>query len=209
MTTPSIGFNDYYTTHNLRDMGNSYTTLPPLSFLTLVQDNWGRRTPGTGEGDRLDRKVLVPITHCVRDGRPTFFCPPRVKLVVGMPVRAEVVVRQEGEDPYVETFITPEDAANYDFIEVRARTVNVVCYSAEALLENDGQRTGTCDWEIVTLLCSEEGVERMSPLTMARNTLAKSGGTPPSTPYTAQEWAEAVWESSINRGVKVRRPRRT
>jgi hypothetical protein len=183
-------------------MGNSYTTLPPLSLMNLIATHWDERTPGHGETG-LDRKVLVPVPATDNNGRVVFFCPPRVKLVLGMPLRAHVVVRQAGEDPYIETFITPEDAANYDFLEQPATHVNIVCYSAAALEENNGKRTSRCEWEIVTVLCSEQGVERMTPLTMARNFLEKTGGT--KGVYTAHEFAEAIWEASISRGVKVRK----
>jgi hypothetical protein len=196
--TPSIGFSDFFLTHSLREMGNSYTTLPPLSLLNLLQNNWHKRTPGTGEVG-IDRKVLVPIPVEVSG----FFCPPRVKLTIGMPLHAHVVARQDGEDPYIETFITPEDAAKYGFIETPAKKVEIVCYSADALLENNGKRTTTCQWEIVTLLCSDGGGEYMPPLTMARNQLEMAGGTKPERPYTSDEWARAVW-ANANRGVKVR-----
>lgn len=212
MTVPSIGFSQFYVENALKEMGNSYTTLPPLSFLTWVQNNWHRRKPGMGEGDRIDRKVVVPLTLVKWDALtgPVFFCPPRVKLVPGMPLRVEVVKRpgSTDEDYYPEVFITPEDAKNYEYIEVPAKQVGVVCYSAAALLENGGTRTGTCDWEIITLLCSpdEDGEERMAPTTMARNWLEMPGGTKPAVPYTCDEWAQAVWDGK-RQGVKVRKPR--
>ncbi|MBU2502315.1 DUF3228 family protein, partial [bacterium] len=67
----------------------------------------------------------------------------------------------------------------------------VVLYSREALLENGGTRSGDADWEIVCLLAGPEEDEPMDPLTMARNMLAKPGGTPCT--YTAEQFAEAVW----------------
>lgn len=204
MSNLSIGFSNFFLTNSLREKGNSYTTLPPLSLLTYVQQNWDKRRPGTGEGDRIDRKVLVPI-HPYEFPQPVFFCPPRAKMVPGMNVQAQVVCRQEGEEPYVEVFVTPEEAAKYGFEDIPAKKIDVVCYSAEALLENNGTRTGDQDWEIVTLLCSESDGERMTPLTMARNALEMVGGTKPAVPYTSDEWAWAVWEHSTKRGIKVRR----
>lgn len=206
MKPPSVGFSDFFLKHSVREAGNSYTTLPPLSLLNAVQAHWHQRVPGTGEGDRRDRKVLVPLPPAAVEGRPAFYCPARVPLVAGMPLCAEAVQRQPGEDPFVEVFITPEDAVRYGFVETPATTVNVVCYSAAALLENGGSRTGNCDWEIVTLLCSTDGPEHMPPLTMARNMLEKAGGSKPAVPYSSEEWANAVW-ASHQRGVKVR-PRR-
>lgn len=206
MTAPSVGFSDFYVNNSRREMGNSYTILPYLSIMSLVQSNWGQRTPGTGEKG-LDRKVLVPIPEQDLNifGKPAFFCPPRVKLVAGMPLHAVAMTRQEGEEPHIEVFVTPEDAQRYEYIETPAKSAFFVCYSAEALLENGGKRSSQCEWEIITLLCSEDdGLEMMTPLTMARNQLEKAGGTKPETPYTSEQWARAVWDKHT-RGVKVRK----
>lgn len=207
MSTPSVGFSEFYTINSRKEMGNSYTTTPNLSILNLIHHMWDLRKPGTGEGDRVDRKVLVPIDP--KEVPPhTFFCPPSVKLALGMPIRAEVVARQEGEDPFVDVFITPEDAAGFDFIEVPAKTINFVVYSAATLLENGGKRTTECEWEIVTLLCSsDESMEFMEPLTMARNWKELTGGTKPAVPYTCDEWADAVLAKK-SKGIKVRKPRK-
>lgn len=204
MTAPSVGFSDFYINNSRREMGNSYTILPHLSIMSLVHSNWGQRKAGTGE-EGLDRKVLVPVPECDLNlfGVPAFFCPPRVKLVAGMPLHAIAMTRQEGEEPHVELFITPEDAANYEYIETPAKCAYFVVYSEQALLENNGKRSSHCEWEIVTLLCSEGGLEPMTPLTMARNQLEKAGGTKPEKPYTSEEWALAVWKNA-SRGVKVR-----
>lgn len=205
MSDLTIGVNDYYRQHNTREMGNSYAAIPAEDVVRLVSLNWAKRTPGAGEGENLSRKVLVPIDTSGH-ATPLFFCPPRVKLERGMPVQAEVVVRQEGEDPYVETFITPEDAARYGFIETPAKDVQVVVYSREALSENNGRpTTPDCQWEIVTLLCSPGKQEPMTPLTMARNYLEKEGGTKGE--YTAGEFAEAIYFHSASKGLKVRRKR--
>ena len=67
----------------------------------------------------------------------------------------------------------------------------MVLYSAETLTENDGTRSGDFDWEVVCLLAGAAQTEPMDPLTMARNMLEKPGGT--YAPYTAQEFAEAIY----------------
>jgi hypothetical protein len=204
-TVPSIGFSKFFLDNAIEEMGNSYTKLPPLSLLNYVYNSWMKRTPGLGEGTRIDRKVLVPLDPNV-GGIPVYFCPPRVRLVEGMPLRAEAICRQEGEEPFVDVFVTPKDAMKYGYIETPASSVSVVCFSKEALLENNGRRTTNSDWEIVTLLCSTTGVETMEPLTMARNWLELAGGTKPATPYTCDEWAQAVLAAK-SKGIKVRRPR--
>lgn len=203
---PTLGLNDFYLQHNVDPtLGNSYTVIDPSELVRLVLNHWDERRPGDGEGDRTDRKVLVPLCEIAdAEGDALFYCPARVRLEPGMKVEAEVVVRQEGEDPYVETFVTPEEARKFGFIPHPATSVDVVCYSADALLENGGSRSTDKEWEIVTLICSNAVTNCMSPLTMARNFLEKKGGT--KSVYTAKEFAEAIYESKT-RGIKVRRHR--
>jgi len=197
---PTIGWSKFALDHNTKEQGNSYTSLPLRKVCARVQDHWGKRKPGDGETG-IDRKVLVPVPAW------HFFCPPKANLVPGLPVRAEVVQRQDGEEFHIETFVTPEDAELHGaltFDNQSACSVDIVCYSAEALLENDGKRSTDCDWEIVCLLCkASDEAEPMTPLTMARNQLEKAGGT--KSEYTAQEYAESVWFYA-NRGVKIRQP---
>lgn len=203
MTDLILSVNDFYATHSKKEEGNSYTVLTNAKLIEAVDRLWANRIPGAGEAN-LDRKVLVPITgDFLHDfGKPLFFCPPRVNLVVGMPVQAHVVARQDGEEPYVETFVTPDVAEKYGYNETPAKDVKVVVYSRAALMENGGNPTTNADWEIVTLLCSSGEQEPMMPLAMARNMLEKAGGTKGD--YTAKDFAEAVWYWSTKRGLKVR-----
>lgn len=192
----TLGWSSFARLNSRWQKGNSYTTLDEAEVVRLVQEHWGQRKPGAGETD-CSRKVLVPVPP------KGFYIAPVAKLVMGMPVQAEVVQRQEGEAPYVQHFVTPEDALNHGaMLETPAEFVDIVCYSAEALLENDGERSTDCEWEIVTILAMR-GLrsEPMPPLTMARNFLEKPGGT--KGVYTAQEFAEAIWHWS-NKGIRVR-----
>jgi hypothetical protein len=192
--TQMIGWSDFALKHSARGTGNSYTSLEPNEVAEIVDACWNFKEPGDGETD-CSRKVLVTIPA------KGFFLPPKVKLADGLPVQAEVVKRQAHEDPYIETFVTPEDAAQFGFVETPAVNVKVVLYSAEALTENNEERSTECDWEIVCILCDSGEQEPMAPLTMARNFLEKEGGT--KSVYTAQEFAEAIYSNS-NRGVRVR-----
>lgn len=194
MGAPTIGWSEFARKNSAAGTGNSYSSLTEEQIVMLVKANWGERTPGAGE-DNLNRKVLVPVPSF------GFLCPPRAKLVPGLPIKAEVFVRQEGEDPYVQTYVTTEDAIKFGaLIETPAKVVEIVCYSAEALLENGGTRSTHCDWEIITLLCGLRR-EPMTPLTMARNFLEKTGGTKGI--YTAREFANAIWYWS-QQGVRVK-----
>lgn len=201
--TPSIGWSTFALNHSAEGTGNSYTKHDFNFVSTLVGNNWDNQAPGAGETD-CSRKILVTVPP---EG---FFLPPRIALTARvsalcddpLPIRAEVVRRRDHEDPYIETFVTPEDAAEFGFTETPATKVKIVLYSAEALSENGETRSTACDWEIVCLLCEDNSDdEPMAFLTMARNFLEKEGGT--LSVYTAQEFAEAIYYHS-NRGVRVR-----
>ena len=192
-----LGWSSFAREHCRPGTGHSYSQLSEACVVQLALKGWATRSPGDGERT-LDRKVLVRVPP---EG---FYCPPRARMVEGMPLQAEIVTRQEGEDPYVEVFVSEKVAREHDALVLRpARTVDIVCYSAEALTENDGERSTDCDWEIVTILCTDEDEQGpMTPLTMARNYLEKPGGT--RSVYTAREFAEAIWRHSTQRGITVK-----
>ena len=191
-----LGWSAFGLKNNARESGNSYCTKTPEDVVALVLKNWSKAVPGQGETG-LDRKILVPVDP------EQFFCPPRANLVKGMEVKAEVKFRQDGEDPYLETFVEEAEATRHNaLVRVPAKRVDIVCYSAEALLENGGTRSTDCDWEIVCLLASSGEKEPMLPLAMARNYLEMPGGTKGE--YSAQEFAEAIYFHSSKKGVRVR-----
>lgn len=206
MSAPTIGWSSFATKNARKESGNSYSILSPEEVVSLIQQNWDRRTPGAGESG-IDRKVLVPVPAAIEPlYKPMFFCPPRVRLVTGMPIKAQVAPRrgQEGkEDPSIELWIDSADAEQYGLDEIPATNVNIVCYSADALLEGGGERTTDCEWEIVTILADSGADEPMHPLTMARNLLGMPGGTVPEKGYTAEEFAQAVWFHHM-KGLKVK-----
>lgn len=192
----TVDWSEFALKNNSRSSGNSYTELPLEDVVITVLDNWKHAKPGSGETG-LDRKVLVPVPP------RGFFCPPRARVVADLPLKAEVKFRQEGEDPYIETYAEEADARRLGVLEIiPAQRVEIVCYSAAALLENGGKRTTDAKWEIVCLLATTGEKEPMTPLTMARNFLEKTGGT--KSVYTAQEFAESVYYWSSQRGVRVK-----
>lgn len=193
--TPTFAFSDYAEKHSRFGTGNSYSTLTDEQVIELVQSHWDERRPGAGETG-IDRKVLVPVPP------ENFYCAPRAPLIVGMPVKARVFQRQDGEDPYIETYITTADAMKLGIPPTSARRCDIVCYSAEALLENGGHRNSDADWEVVTILgYPTADPEPMLPLPMARNFLEKPGGT--KSVYTAQEFAEAIYHHASRKGIKI------
>lgn len=195
--THTLGVTEFARNSALRDKGNSYSSHSWGKVVEIVLENWHKAKPGKGE-DSLDRKVLVPVPV---DG---FFCPLRSKIVMGLPVQAEVSRRQEHEDPFVAKYVLHEDAVAHDsLVEQPAKLVEIVCFSREALSENDEKPSTDCDWEIVTILATPDDTQApMSPLVMARNYLQKPGGT--FTDYTAQAFAESIWHHSTQNTLSVR-----
>lgn len=190
-----IGWSQFALDRHVYGSGFSFFKIPEEAVINRVDAAWQSRFPGTGETG-LDRKILVPVN-------PEGFFTSIAPLQEGMPVRAQVTRRQNGEDFYVETFIDPYEAKHLGIEPQAAKRCNIVCYSAEALLENGGARTTNEPWEIVAVLASDIEIESMEPLTMARNFLEKVGGT--KSIYTAQEFAEAIYNHST-RGIKIKDP---
>lgn len=191
----TIGWSQFACQHSRRGTGNSYTELDPMAVVALVREHWDQREPGAGEQGRLDRKVVVPVP-------PTsFYCPPRVSIRPGLPVKARVVTRQNGEDPYVETYCLESDLPGFQ--PTPAQWAKVVLYGRETLLENGGKPTTDCDWEIVCVLAGDGDTkdDMLSPLTMARNQLQKPGGS--YSEYTALEYAEAIYRQATTQTIRV------
>lgn len=191
-----IGWSQFAMDRHVKGSGNSYFDMTWDIPLCLVQDSWDKRYPGQGE-TCLNRKIVVPVD-------PRGFYTSLAPLSLDMPIRASVTVRQEGEDPYIETYIATEDADRLGIKPYEAKFVNIVLYSKDTLLENGGSVScpeDPADWEIVAILASRFEIEPMPPLTMARNFLEKPGGT--KSVYSAEEFAEAIYFNS-NKGIKIK-----
>lgn len=189
----SLGWSKFALDRHVKGTGNSFFELSNDEVLDIVKECWSKRYPGQGETE-LTRKVVVPVP-------PFGFFVSLTDVVDNMPLKAEVVRRQPQEDPYIEVYIDTKDAEAMGLKPSPAVFCNIVCYSAGALLENNGERSTICDWEIVAVLASHKERESMLPLVMARNFLEKTGGT--KSIYTAEEFAKAIYENSL-RGVKIR-----
>ena len=195
MNTTSLSWSDFARKNNARNSGNSYTNMSEDQVVQLVKENWNSARPGQSEND-LSRKILVNVPS---EG---FYCPPKMPLVLGMNIKSEIKIRQEGEDPYIETYVEEKEAFKYGFKEIKASHVDIVCYHKDALLENNGSRSSDSEWEIVCVLATNGGYEPMLPLAMARNYLNKPGGT--KTEYSAQDIAESIYYWSCNKGISVK-----
>lgn len=190
-----ISWSNFARKNNARNSGNSYTTLSENEVVDLVTRCFPMARPGQSETD-LSRKILVPVP-C-----ESFYCPPKMPLVLGMNIKSVTKVRQEGEDPYVESYITEKEAVRYGFREIPAKYVDIVCYHKDALTDNGGERSSESDWEIVAILATTGAYEPMNTLAMARNYLEKPGGT--KTDYSAKDFAESVYYWACNKGITVK-----
>lgn len=172
---PSMGWSEFARGRYVRGRGHAWFDGSEEELLDLVRRHWRDRRPGDGRMD-LEQVVVVPVPADRFRGAT-------VRVDETTPLSARLVRRQPHEDPYMEILAdAPAEPVGH---------AAVVLYSAATLLENGGARSSDADWEVVCLLASPEATEPMDPLTMARNMLAKPGGTP--CDYTARQFAEAVW----------------
>jgi len=170
-----LGWSEFARRRHVPDGGHVWFRGGEEELLDLVREHWAQRRPGAGRED-LDQVVIVPVP-------PHGFVSATVKVDERTPLRAEFARRQPHEEGYIRV-LAPGPCEE-------VRHAGVVLYSAAALLENDGTRSGDYDWEVVCLLAGPVADEPMDPLTMARNMLEKPGGT--YCAYTARQFAEAIW----------------
>jgi hypothetical protein len=170
-----LGWSDFARGRYVPGGAHTWFSGSEQELLDRVRAGWDRRRPGQGRTD-LDLVVIVPVD-------PQGFTGSTVLVEQDTPLVAELVRRQPHEEPYVRVMA--------DGPREPVRHAAVVLYSAEALLDNGGRRSGEFDWEVVALVAGSREHEPMDPLTMARNMLRKPGGT--WCAYTAEEFAESVW----------------
>lgn len=175
MSVPSVAWSDFARARYRPGRGYSYFTGDEDELVARVREHWDRRVPGHGRED-LEQVVLVPLP-------PERFVCGTVRVGPETPLTATLRRRQAHEDGYIHVAAPGPGEA--------ARHAAVVLYSAATLLENGGRRSSEADWEIVSVQASPVADEPMRPLTMARNLLAKPGGTPAR--YTAEQFAAAIW----------------
>lgn len=175
----SIGWSKFARHRHQEGMGFSYFSGGSADLFLIIRENWDKRVIGDG-AESIDDVCVVPIEH-IMDIRK-FICT-TVPVQKDMNLTARVTRRQPKEHYFVKVESEDNPAVT--------RFAKVVLYAAHELLKNGGERSCDCDWEIVCVIASPVEKEPMHPLAMARNMLAKPGGTPRQ--YTAQEFAESVW----------------
>ena len=172
---PSIGWSDFARGRYRPGSLHSHYLGSEEELIALAAAHWDARRPGTGR-DGLDEVVVVPVPA---EG----FVGATVRVDETSRLSATLTRRAPDEDAYVEVWA--------DGPREPVRHAAVVLYAANILLENGGIRSTDRDWEIVCVIASPVPDEPLDPLTMARNMLAKPGGTPCT--YSAEAFAEAIW----------------
>jgi hypothetical protein len=184
-----IGISNFAKNRHIAGNGYSYFTGKSLAdtgtdaeLIALIEANWDKRTPGAGRTN-LEQVVIVPLPA-------KRFRSATAQIHENIVLDAYFHRRQTFEEPFVKVTSRGDT--------VQAKYAKVVLYSAATLLENDGERSGDYDWEVVAIIAGDVQDEPMPPLTMARNFLEKAGGT--KADYTAKEFAEAIyyWSSRVS-----------
>jgi hypothetical protein len=198
----TIGISDFARERHTPDSGKTYFKGPESDLLGLIFRAWHWRSPGQGEKS-LDRKIVVPLPPDNFGGLTN------VVVAEDTILEARLEQRQLEEAPfiavkaigYLRNFGTAEfhDPRIAPLPEVQPIHASAVLYSAEALLENGGNRSTDCDWEVVALIASDVPNEPMHPLVIARNMLELVGGT--KSTYTAEEFARSIVYWSTRCGI--------
>lgn len=171
-----IGISNFAKGRHVPGNGYSFYRHSEQEMIAEILRNWDQRKPGTGRTD-LNKVIVVPMDPANFVGNT---CVPDETT----PLTAFLDQRQPKERPFVRVRATVAEPEPCKY-------AYVVLYSAEALMENDGERSGDYDWEVVAMVASPVENEPMHPLTMARNFLEEVGGT--KCDYTAEQFARAIW----------------
>ena len=160
--------------------GSGKTYSKTLSFEEIAVDaqdqmNNGDFLDGYRDGVRIVRGSHKYTNH--------FICP-YVKIDENTELISNVVKRQAGEMPYIQT-----RAKNGN--PLKAGCVEYILYRHDVLLENN-EESSTADWELISIHAIPEGLKKMpmGSITMMRNQLKLPGGT--KAKYSSEEWAESV-----------------
>ena len=158
-------------------------------LLTLIRQAWDqRRHSPHNSGVTL---VPMPQTQLHR------FYTSMVEVTEQTSLKARFAPRAEGEAPFIQI-----SAPGY--AKAQAKRAEIILYSHETLAKDgDAPEPRQADWYIVSVNAyAGTQDEPMHPITMARNFLNLKGGTQPETPYSAEEFAQAIvyWSRHVRVG---------
>ncbi len=160
--------------------GSGKTYSPDLSFEEIAHHASEQLAADHFRQGYRDGVIIVDVD----DSLEKHFVCPFVRIDETTELKAEVVSRREGEEPYIRIRAVTGEA-------LPAGKVELILYRYDVLAENDEQSTDA-EWEIISIHAVPEGVDDlpMGPVTMMRNQLEQPGGT--KAHYSSDEWAEAV-----------------
>ena len=180
--TPTIGMNSFVR-RQTADSKFSHFAGSEEELVNLVVENFDNAVRGYRDG-----VLLVPVPA------ENFFSGV-VEVTPETELRAIFGARRKGEAPYIQILAVGGE-------KLPAKFVEVVLYAREVLLEDGEDAVSTdCAFEIISINARPtEGVEPMSPVTMARNFLGLAGGT--AGEFSAQQFAEAIiyWSTRAMKG---------
>lgn len=132
---------------------------------------------------RVGYRDGVVLVNVARELVPRFISP-WVRIDESTELNAQVVVRRDGEEPYIRIRARSGQA-------LPAGKVELVLYRKDVLAENNENSTGA-EWELISINAVPEGLAElpMGPVTMMRNQLGLPGGT--AARYSSEQWAESV-----------------
>lgn len=175
--TKKVEVNDFVR-RQIKGSGKTYS--PSLSFEDIAEYAEKRMCSGFFKEGYRDG---VRIVEADKKMTSLFVCP-FVLIDEDTQLKAERVIRQPGEEPYIQ--IRAKNGK-----PLKAGKVEFILYRHDVLAENNEQTTNA-DWELISIHAIPEGIDTfpMGPVTMMRNQLELKGGT--KALYSSEEWAEAT-----------------
>jgi len=186
--TPLIGVSDFVR-RQTPESPHSHFDGDWQELVRLVEREWPQRkiSPHNPEVS------LVPMPA---DLLPRFYAS-LVQVTPETPLQAQFKPRVEGELPFIQ--ISAPGAQ-----KMPAKRVDIIVYSHDCLAKDgDAPEPRQADHYIVSInAATSEADEPMHPMTMTRNFLGLKGGTQPTVPYTAEEFAQAIlfWSTHARMG---------
>lgn len=172
-----VGVNDFVL-RQVAGSGKTYTL--KLSFEEIARHAEEQMAEGHFREGYRDGVIIVAVDQSLVE---SFVCP-FVRIDVNTELKATVVCRREGEEPYIRLRALSGES-------LPTGKVELILYRQDVLAENNEQSTNA-EWELISMHALPEGVDElpMGPVTMMRNQLRLPGGTKAS--YSSDKWAEAV-----------------
>jgi hypothetical protein len=164
---------EFVRSFNKRYGSNSYYAGTWKQLEALVTKHRDDFEPGTGSVDNDVILVNVPAEGF-------FTCIAEITPENAHLVRENTHSRQEGEQEVTTRVM--------DGVKPPAKFVQVVCYRADVLAQDD-ERTTNAEWEIIAVNAQLHKSTPMHPTTMLRNSNHDKGGT--YREYTQEQWDEA------------------